>query len=209
MPGCYSEAAEKYARARDNLTGMTNSEAVQLRRACVLNLSSCYLNNKQYRQCVDCCQEVLSGVLTDATDGLSIKQSIPADSAVYACSCCGSSSSWPAVRSQAVLKRRCSCSHPTHTCSSSTTFQPDSAVYEDMSCDVCTQRSPSEWCACVLPLQKIHKTLRPCIDVARHMLLWRTTGRPSRICRQLHDSASLTSSSCSSFRTSSQQCKTS
>lgn len=64
--GRYTEAAEKYARARDNLEGMTNSQAVTLRRACVLNLSSCYLNNKKYRQCVDCCQEVLSGELVAA-----------------------------------------------------------------------------------------------------------------------------------------------
>jgi hypothetical protein len=40
---------------------MTNSEAVQVRRACVLNLSMCYLNTKKYTQCVDCCQQVLSG----------------------------------------------------------------------------------------------------------------------------------------------------
>lgn len=59
--GRYTEAADKYARARDNLEGMTNSEAVQLRRACVLNLSSCYLNSKKYKQCVECCQEVLAG----------------------------------------------------------------------------------------------------------------------------------------------------
>jgi hypothetical protein len=61
VSGRYTEAAEKYARARDNLEGMTNSQAVTLRRACVLNLSSCYLNNKKYRQCVECCQEVLAG----------------------------------------------------------------------------------------------------------------------------------------------------
>lgn len=59
--GRYTEAAEKYARARDNVADMTNSEAVQLRRACVLNLSSCYLNSKKYEQCVQCCQEVLAG----------------------------------------------------------------------------------------------------------------------------------------------------
>lgn len=60
-PGHYTEAAEKYARARDNLEGMANSEAVQVRRACVLNLSMCYLNTKQYTQCVECCQQVLTG----------------------------------------------------------------------------------------------------------------------------------------------------
>jgi len=65
--GRYSEAAEKYARARDNLTGMSNSEAVQLRRACVLNLSSCYLNLRKHRQCVEACQEVLSGKHDTAT----------------------------------------------------------------------------------------------------------------------------------------------
>lgn len=59
--GRYTEAAEKYARARDNVADMTNSEAVQLRRACVLNLSSCYLNSKKYEQCVQCCKEVLAG----------------------------------------------------------------------------------------------------------------------------------------------------
>jgi hypothetical protein len=59
--GRFTEAAEKYARARDNLEGMANSEAVQVRRACVLNLSMCYLNTKKYTQCVECCQQVLAG----------------------------------------------------------------------------------------------------------------------------------------------------
>lgn len=60
-PGRYTEAAEKYARARDNLADMTHADAVQLRRACVLNLSSCYLNSSKYEACVQCCQEVLAG----------------------------------------------------------------------------------------------------------------------------------------------------
>lgn len=61
LPGRYTEAAEKYARARDNLSDMTHADAVQLRRACVLNLSSCYLNSSKYEACIQCCQEVLAG----------------------------------------------------------------------------------------------------------------------------------------------------
>jgi hypothetical protein len=61
LAGKYAEAAEKYARAKQNVSELTGLEAQALRKACVLNLGSCYLNLGQHQQCVAECQEVLRG----------------------------------------------------------------------------------------------------------------------------------------------------
>ena len=58
--GSYSLAADKYERARDNIRDFTTSEAAELKRSCTLNLSSCYLNTKQYVKCVAECDLVLN-----------------------------------------------------------------------------------------------------------------------------------------------------
>lgn len=57
----YGEAIDKYERAKANVAGMTAAGAAELRRACTLNLSSCYLNLKRWGQCVEQCNEVLKG----------------------------------------------------------------------------------------------------------------------------------------------------
>ena len=41
--------------------GFTGKEAVELSRACTLNLSSCRLNLKQYQECVELCDEIMAG----------------------------------------------------------------------------------------------------------------------------------------------------
>ncbi|GLC34580.1 hypothetical protein PLESTB_001245900 [Pleodorina starrii] len=58
--GAYKEAVEKYERAKSNVESFTGKEAKDLARACTLNLSSCYLNLKQYDKCVEQCNQVLS-----------------------------------------------------------------------------------------------------------------------------------------------------
>jgi hypothetical protein len=58
--GAYAEAAEKYERAKSNLAGMGEREAVDLVRACTLNLSSCYLNLGRFAECLEQCDTVLS-----------------------------------------------------------------------------------------------------------------------------------------------------
>eukprot|EP00878_Enallax_costatus_P031381 GHUV01034316.1.p1 GENE.GHUV01034316.1~~GHUV01034316.1.p1 ORF type:complete len:171 (+),score=68.05 GHUV01034316.1:506-1018(+) len=57
--GKYADATEKYARAKENLSDIDTQEARDLRKACVLNLGSCYLNLGKYQQCVAECDEVL------------------------------------------------------------------------------------------------------------------------------------------------------
>jgi hypothetical protein len=59
--GAYKEAVEKYERAKSNVESFTSKEARDLVRACNLNLSSCYLNLKQYSYCLEQCNSVLSG----------------------------------------------------------------------------------------------------------------------------------------------------
>lgn len=59
--GKFSEAVEKYERAKGNVASFVTAPAVELRKACTLNLSSCYLNLKQYGNCVVQCGEVLAG----------------------------------------------------------------------------------------------------------------------------------------------------
>lgn len=58
----YSEAAEKYERARTNLAAHTSTEAATIMKACRLNLASCYLNLQQLEPCVTMCNEILAGV---------------------------------------------------------------------------------------------------------------------------------------------------
>lgn len=53
----------KYERARSNVEAFTGKEAADLARACTLNLSSCYLNLKQYDKCIEQCNTVLAGRL--------------------------------------------------------------------------------------------------------------------------------------------------
>jgi tetratricopeptide (TPR) repeat protein len=57
----YEEAAEKYEKAKTNVKDYTMPEALALRKACALNLSSCYLNLNQYAQCEAQSSEVISG----------------------------------------------------------------------------------------------------------------------------------------------------
>ncbi|KAF6265916.1 hypothetical protein COO60DRAFT_769299 [Scenedesmus sp. NREL 46B-D3] len=59
--GQYADAAEKYARAKQNMAEFAGPESAALRKACVLNLGSCYLNLGRYQQCVAECQEALQG----------------------------------------------------------------------------------------------------------------------------------------------------
>ncbi|GFR42389.1 hypothetical protein Agub_g3261, partial [Astrephomene gubernaculifera] len=59
--GEYGKAVEKYERAKSNIESLTSQEARDLARACTLNLSSCYLNLKQYDKCLEQCNQVLSG----------------------------------------------------------------------------------------------------------------------------------------------------
>jgi tetratricopeptide (TPR) repeat protein len=59
--GDFAAAAEKYERARANLEDFTSSEAVALRRACVLNLGSCYLQLGRFHDALDMCTSILKG----------------------------------------------------------------------------------------------------------------------------------------------------
>ena len=59
--GQYQLAAEKYERARNNVKDDLSKEAADLKRSCILNLSSCYLNLKDYSKCIAECDLVLSG----------------------------------------------------------------------------------------------------------------------------------------------------
>lgn len=59
--GAFSDAAAKYERAKTNLEGMGTKDAADLRRACVLNLGSCYLNLQRWDACVQQCDEILKG----------------------------------------------------------------------------------------------------------------------------------------------------
>lgn len=64
--GQYQEAATKYKRAKSNLADMEsagNREARDLRRACSLNLSMCYLKLGRHQDCVDEASAVLLGAL--------------------------------------------------------------------------------------------------------------------------------------------------
>lgn len=56
----YSEAAEKYLQARNNLTGIPFSEAKSLFLVSSANLMSCYLKTGQYEECVQTGSEVLA-----------------------------------------------------------------------------------------------------------------------------------------------------
>lgn len=46
---------------------MASAEAKELHKACTLNLGSCYLNLKQYEQCISECDAVVSSKLSAST----------------------------------------------------------------------------------------------------------------------------------------------
>eukprot|EP00798_Chlamydomonas_sp_ICE-L_P001546 gene1546-32926_t len=58
--GQYSEALEKYEKAKSNVADNPHQEATALKKACHLNLSSCYLNLMKYDKCVIECDQVLA-----------------------------------------------------------------------------------------------------------------------------------------------------
>ncbi|KAJ3669943.1 hypothetical protein LUZ60_010267 [Juncus effusus] len=58
--GQYSEAAEKYKRAKDNLKDVPTSAGRALQMQCALNLMSCYLRIGRYNECINEGTEVLS-----------------------------------------------------------------------------------------------------------------------------------------------------
>eukprot|EP00854_Cymbomonas_tetramitiformis_P004475 gene4475-5486_t len=58
--GKYEAAAEKYARAKNNLQSNVDPEAKSLRKTCTLNLASCYLKLEKYDDCVSVATEVIS-----------------------------------------------------------------------------------------------------------------------------------------------------
>lgn len=58
--GNFQEAAEKYARAKSNLSLHSSDDAKSVRKACTLNLASCYLKTGQFEQAIEMCTEVLA-----------------------------------------------------------------------------------------------------------------------------------------------------
>eukprot|EP00239_Pterosperma_sp_CCMP1384_P002536 CAMPEP_0197852586 /NCGR_PEP_ID=MMETSP1438-20131217/20976_1 /TAXON_ID=1461541 /ORGANISM="Pterosperma sp., Strain CCMP1384" /LENGTH=494 /DNA_ID=CAMNT_0043466707 /DNA_START=273 /DNA_END=1757 /DNA_ORIENTATION=+ len=58
--GNYAAASEKYKRAKDNLEFNYKAEAKQVRKACMLNLASCYLKLHKLPECIQECTEVLA-----------------------------------------------------------------------------------------------------------------------------------------------------
>ena len=57
--GKYSEAAEKYQAAKQNLHGNASASAQQVKMSCCLNLASCYLKTGQHDLVVEECSNVI------------------------------------------------------------------------------------------------------------------------------------------------------
>ncbi|GBG62457.1 hypothetical protein CBR_g30778 [Chara braunii] len=57
--GKYNDAAEKYQRAKKNLSSHSHKDSVSLRTVCSVNLISCYLKSKQYEAAISEGTEVL------------------------------------------------------------------------------------------------------------------------------------------------------
>ena len=62
----------------------TTSEAAELTRSCILNLSSCYLNLKDFDKCVAECNIVLSGMDRRTVHLLQLKSCMPSTGALLA-----------------------------------------------------------------------------------------------------------------------------
>lgn len=81
----FHEAIAKYERAHSNVIDMVGKEASDLRKACTLNLSSCFLNTQQWGKCVELCDEVLTGEAACSCKwGWALKRIRPC---THACAC--------------------------------------------------------------------------------------------------------------------------
>ncbi|MED6152854.1 hypothetical protein PIB30_096039 [Stylosanthes scabra] len=58
--GQFTDALEKYSRAKENIKEIPSSESRKLLLACSLNLMSCYLKTNQYNECIKEGSEVLA-----------------------------------------------------------------------------------------------------------------------------------------------------
>lgn len=67
--GSHSEALAKYEKAISNVSGLSTSEAVELKTSCELNKAMCHLKLEQWAQCERVCSAVLTSTyLTSGSD---------------------------------------------------------------------------------------------------------------------------------------------